>query len=297
MKIEEMQIPAPWGHIAAKTWGNETNEAVILSHGFQDNAASFDRLIPLLPTNFYYISIDLPGHGLSSHLPETSPIHYVDFLLAYKVVVDHFKRSKYILLAHSFGGALSLFFAQLYPNVISKLIIIDVVYHIPVDPAMFMGILKNAHDVYFNNLQRKPHPLVLKSYEYKDIVARVMQNRYNGWLTYETADILAKRMVRRLDNGKYVLTLDPKLKGLILTSSTADYQVELFKLFPVTCPVLMLLTPNNDFNDRSSHMLEKFEEAGFCVKTINDHHHVHLTNPEVMADDISNFLTNSQSKL
>lgn len=49
-------------------------------HGWQDNAGSFDTLIPLLPSNFSYLAIDLPGHGLSSHSPIGAYYRYVDFV-------------------------------------------------------------------------------------------------------------------------------------------------------------------------------------------------------------------------
>lgn len=281
--------------IIVKAWGNQSNEAVILSHGFLDNAATFDRLIPLLPNNFYYISIDLPGHGLSSGFHDSMPIHYVNFLLCYKVITNHFQRSRYILLGHSFGGTLSVFFAQLYPEIVSKLVILDVIYQMPVDPLMFASMIKNAHDIYFKNLKRNSGER--QDYTYEEIVNKVRESRYAGWLTSEAANILASRMVKKLENGKYVLTLDPKLRGLILPSAPPDYYLELNRLHPVKCPVLMLLTPDNDFNNKSMYLLERFKEADFCVKTIDDHHHVHLTNPEVIADHISNFLINKRSKL
>ena len=44
-------------------------------HGWQDNAGSFDRLIPLLPRNHAYLAIDLPGHGLSSRIPNGMQYH------------------------------------------------------------------------------------------------------------------------------------------------------------------------------------------------------------------------------
>lgn len=50
------------GSIAAKWWGSKTKRPIILAHGWQDNAGSFDTLIPLLPSEFSYLAIDFPGH-------------------------------------------------------------------------------------------------------------------------------------------------------------------------------------------------------------------------------------------
>src|SRR5436190_192660 len=67
----EMKIPVPYGYIAAKVWGtlNQDSIKVIAMHGYMDNAGTFDRLIPLLPENYYVVAFDLPGHGFSSHVP------------------------------------------------------------------------------------------------------------------------------------------------------------------------------------------------------------------------------------
>lgn len=67
----EMKIPIPYGYIAAKVWGslNQDSVKVIAMHGYMDNAGTFDRLIPLLPDQFYVVAYDFPGHGFSSHVP------------------------------------------------------------------------------------------------------------------------------------------------------------------------------------------------------------------------------------
>ena len=66
-----MKIPVPYGYLSAKVWGSLTQDSikVIAMHGYMDNAGTFDRLIPLLPDNYYIVAFDLPGHGFSSHVP------------------------------------------------------------------------------------------------------------------------------------------------------------------------------------------------------------------------------------
>ncbi|XP_033300925.1 probable serine hydrolase isoform X5 [Bombus bifarius] len=67
--VEDIQIPVPWGIISGKWWGPIDQQPIVALHGWQDNAGTFDKLIPLLPSNVAILAIDLPGHGLSSHLP------------------------------------------------------------------------------------------------------------------------------------------------------------------------------------------------------------------------------------
>lgn len=62
----------PWGIVAGKWYGPENVRPILMLHGWQDNAGTFNTLIPLLPQNHSYLALDLPGHGLSSRLPAGS---------------------------------------------------------------------------------------------------------------------------------------------------------------------------------------------------------------------------------
>ena len=52
--------------IACKEWGRPGFTPIIALHGWLDNAASFDHLIPLM-NNVHVIALDMMGHGKSSH--------------------------------------------------------------------------------------------------------------------------------------------------------------------------------------------------------------------------------------
>lgn len=61
--VEEIRITVPWGFLAVKCWHSRVLKPVLVAHGLTENAGSFDRLIPLLPKEFFYVVVDLPGHG------------------------------------------------------------------------------------------------------------------------------------------------------------------------------------------------------------------------------------------
>lgn len=78
-----------------KWWGPIDQQPIVALHGWQDNAGTFDKLIPLLPSNVAILAIDLPGHGLSSHLP-IGQFYYIfwDGLINLRRVVKHYKWNK-----------------------------------------------------------------------------------------------------------------------------------------------------------------------------------------------------------
>lgn len=67
-------------------------------------SASFDTLVPLLPSKYSYLAIDLPGHGFSSHLPKGCFYHIADYIAILDGIRSKFKWEKLSLLGHSMGG-------------------------------------------------------------------------------------------------------------------------------------------------------------------------------------------------
>ena len=68
-EAKEVRIPVPYGHIAGKAWGDPSGKPILGLHGWLDNAGTHDHIAPLLSDEYYLVSLDQPGHGLSSKYP------------------------------------------------------------------------------------------------------------------------------------------------------------------------------------------------------------------------------------
>ncbi|KAM4838935.1 serine hydrolase-like protein 2 [Urocitellus parryii] len=123
--LSELKLTVPWGHIAAKAWGSLRGPPVLCLHGWLDNANSFDRLIPLLPQDFYYVAMDFGGHGLSSHYGPGAPYYHQNFVNEVRRVVAALKWSRFSLMGHSFGGFVGSMFSCIFPEMVDKLILLD----------------------------------------------------------------------------------------------------------------------------------------------------------------------------
>ncbi len=108
--------------------GDDQKQTVILVHGL-GSAASDDWLnvIPVLASKYHVLAIDLPGFGRSAkgnHL--YSPTRYARCV---KGVLERYtKRNKQsiIMVGHSLGGGVALRYASLYPEMLERLILVDV---------------------------------------------------------------------------------------------------------------------------------------------------------------------------
>lgn len=88
---------------------------MIAIHGYLDNSNSFKPIAPYLCADEYYIiSIDLPGHGLSSKLPNGIPYTPKLFLASLRRVVKYFDLKSFVLLCHSYGVTTSLLVSYNY---------------------------------------------------------------------------------------------------------------------------------------------------------------------------------------
>ncbi|XP_075009738.1 serine hydrolase-like protein 2 isoform X2 [Calonectris borealis] len=123
--FSELKFPVPWGHVAAKAWGPSEGHPVLCLHGWLDNANTFDKLLPLLPRDCYYVAMDFSGHGLSSHRPAGSPYHFLDYVSDVRRVAAALQWRRFTLMGHSMGGSVAGMFCFLYPEMVDKLILLE----------------------------------------------------------------------------------------------------------------------------------------------------------------------------
>lgn len=120
----ELRIPLRHLTLAAKAWGNPADPPMLAVHGWLDNAATFDRLAPLLDGH-HVIAIDLAGHGRSDHRPAASWYAYADYLDEIGAVMSWFGWSSVDMLGHSLGATLLSTFAAMCPQQVRRLLLIE----------------------------------------------------------------------------------------------------------------------------------------------------------------------------
>ncbi|MDX6745478.1 alpha/beta hydrolase [Polaribacter sp. PL03] len=97
--------------------------AVVLIHGFLENTAMWQNIVPALSKKNRIITIDLLGHGKSDCL---GYIHSMEmFAETINAVLKHLKIRKCILVGHSLGGYVTLAFAEKYPQKIKGLCLLN----------------------------------------------------------------------------------------------------------------------------------------------------------------------------
>ncbi|GBP98502.1 Probable serine hydrolase [Eumeta japonica] len=102
------------------------NGPLVGLHGWQDNAGTFDTLAPYLPTNMAFLALDMPGHGLSSWLPEGMAYHSIDYVVPLRRLMEEYKWDTISLMAHSMGSINAFVFSALMPDKVDLYIGLDI---------------------------------------------------------------------------------------------------------------------------------------------------------------------------
>lgn len=296
MDFKEFEIPVPWGHVAVKAWGDESNLPVVVLHGLGDNAGSFDRLMPFLPPSFYYMCVDLPSHGKSSPYPPYMFITAMDNIMTTKLIVDFVNRKKYIFIGHSWGGQTALLFAQLYPEYFIKLIVLDTFYLYPLTIPNFQEVLRMRVDGLIKTNEFAVRKQVVY-YTYEQAINKLMNNRLGGIkLNKESAEAIGNRAIVQ-EGDKYRLSTDSRLKYFLNLLADMEFSAKLVEEFPIHCPFLIIYSTDYQYYFYK-HVIDKYSKLGNCsIVRVEGSHDVHSNTPELVAPIISKFLANSSCKL
>ncbi|XP_067009812.2 serine hydrolase-like protein isoform X1 [Anabrus simplex] len=294
--ITELKIPVPWGHIAAKAWGDHQSSPVLCLHGLQDNSNTFDHLVPLLPSSFFYLCIDFPGHGQSSHFPPGIILDFLDYVMSIKRVMDYFHWRKANILAHSFGAQLGSYYAALFPHSVSKLIMLDTIAAYCVPTEEYIKRFSYLTDKLLTR-ERQMSQNNPPSYSYEEAVNRLRSSRFSE-LTVESANTLVKRSLVSRGNG-FGFSTDQRLKSGVWPF--LDVKQHMSVLREITCPHLIIAAKDSRPHFEMTlykNILAMFQRrANFRIVFVEGNHDVHLNHPERVVTYVTKFLLRNTSRL
>jgi len=100
-------------------------EPLVLLHGFPDFWFAWKKLIPLIKDKYQLIIPDMRGYNLSDK-PAGVENYRMELLIEdIHGLIEYFNLDSVYLAGHDWGGVLSWFVAEKYPNKITKLAIIN----------------------------------------------------------------------------------------------------------------------------------------------------------------------------
>ncbi|XP_031351766.1 serine hydrolase-like protein isoform X2 [Photinus pyralis] len=258
-------------------------------HGLFDNSESFSGLAPLLPSSYCYIALDLPGHGRSTHFPKTTASNFLDYVIALRLTIRFLTESALTIIGHSFGSKLAAVYSQLYPNEISRLVLIDPSYLTYRPIKAFRNDYRNYMKQACNLLQETK---TTSTQSYEKGFQNFMRKRLYGGMTRQAAEKLYKRSIIELD-GEYHTLTDPLTKLGICIFVNASASSHMWKKCPIICPTLNIFGLRSTVPIEYKEILTKIlgmNRRG-VTKFVDGGHHVHSDSPDIVAPLICDFLS------
>uniref|UniRef100_A0A6U6DJ90 AB hydrolase-1 domain-containing protein n=2 Tax=Guillardia theta TaxID=55529 RepID=A0A6U6DJ90_GUITH len=241
-------------NVAARVWGDtkmtDPSKLWIALHGWADNAASFDRIAPMLLSAgaSSIVCLDCAGHGLSDH---RSFYHDIDHVADVLQVAELLGWSNFSLMGHSLGGCVAQAIAAAAPERVVQVVGFESFgWYSQEGGRKQLDALKTMCSSKIGSRQWTP-------YESLEACAqrRAKQNMI-GVMEPKDAMVLVSRGARALEDGKgYVWTADPQIMVPRLRCSEA-LVLEILK--SIRCPHLVLIARDGLFQQAFFFGLQPF---------------------------------------
>lgn len=267
--------------LAAEVWGAAGERPVLASHGWLDNAGSFDLLAPKL-SGCNLVALDLAGHGRSDNRSQDSAYNIWQDVGDLADVADELGWQRFSLIGHSRGGAISMLFAATFPERVDKLILLE----------GGLPITAEADEAPSGLAQSLRETRALRGKTGRVFTDRAVAiaERASGFskVTPAAAELLARRSLREVPGG-FQWHADQRLKAQSELRLTADLARAFARA--VTAPVLLLFAEKSPFADRPLYREMPQWFANIEVERIAGGHHFHLEGSEAeIAARIRRFL-------
>ncbi|MBN9418831.1 hypothetical protein ABS71_17250 [bacterium SCN 62-11] len=231
---------------------------VLAVHGWLDNANTYLPLADYLP-GVDLLSVDLPGHGRSDHLPHPGTYHFIDTVYWLVKLLEHWGPAH--LIGHSLGGGLSSIAGAVVPELTRGIILLDALGPITSPEAEAPQLFRRSLEAEKKTFQRRYYPT------YEEAMQRLQH------------PVLAERSLMSDAHGFY-FSYDPRVRA-ISRIRISEPQIRAY-LQALQCKVQVQIYSQGILNQFPLQDRLQCLQHGQLVE-LQGGHHLHLDQPELVA--------------
>lgn len=237
--------------------------AVVLLHGFLENKTMWKDLTPIISQKNRVITIDLLGHGASDCLGYVHSME--DNAEIVKAVLSHLRIRKAVFVGHSMGGYVALAFAELYPNAVKGLVLMN----------------STAKE---DSAERKHN---------RDRAIKAVKQNYINFVRLSVANLFSENNQKRLENeieNVKLEALKTPLQGIVASLEGMKIRKDRqFILREGLFPMLLILGEKDGVLIYKDNLLQ-IENTNVKLVTFPDGHMSHIENKEELGKVLMEFL-------
>ena len=215
-------------------WGNAAAPPLILLHGGRDHAHSWDWVARALRDRWHVIAPDLRGHGDSAWSPDGA-YQVNDFVYDLAQLIHQLAEEPVTIVAHSYGGAIALLYAAIYPERVRRLVAIEAMLP-PAAPGAPAS--RPAPQIWRDWIEERRAIAIRPPRRYASVDDALARMRAaNAHLSEAQARHLTVHGVNRNEDGTFSWKFDDLFRAGSPQNMTEAEQYRLWEA--VTCPVLL----------------------------------------------------------
>lgn len=249
-------------------------EYFTILHGLYGSSDNWNNIAKMLSDEFKVIAVDLPNHGRS---PKTEQFNLsflgdsvYDFLKQKNIKKTH-------LLGHSLGGKIALEIASKYPQIVDKLIIVDIAPR---------NYLKNEFQ------ERENHEKIINIL--KNVDLSKYKNRSEALTDLVKIDksgrlkMFMMKNISRNKNGKLEWKINLKAISDNLSQLLNQFDT---KIIDIKNEILFIKAENSPYINSKDIDFIRQNFAKATIKIIPDTTHwIHAEKPQTLVKEIKNFV-------
>jgi len=271
-----------WGTVRGLCWGDPNDIRVVATHGWLDNSHSF---LPIAqywsPDKGGFLALDWPGHGHSDHRPVGNYYHFIDYAYDLWQLIEQQGWQNLTLLGHSMGGFVSNVVAALCPERIQQLLLVEAFGLLVSDGTNAQEQLKQG----FLSRKKLQTP---RWRSYADFDSAVEARAAQADFSANLVRLIVERGCDREEDGRWHWRADARVKttsAYRLPSSAVD---DLFE--KLTMPVTVVRGSRG--YDQLDSAFKRWQDkvSGLSCKTLEGGHHVHMEQPEKIAELLKSYV-------
>lgn len=237
--------------------------AIVLLHGFLENLGMWNAFIPELSEKHRVIAIDLLGHGGSECLGYVHTME--DQADMVHQVLMQLKIKKAVFIGHSMGGYVALAFAELYPEAMKGLVLLN------------STSKADSHERKIN----------------RNRAIKAVKQNYSAFISLSIANLFSEANRERLSEDIVKVreqALQTPLQGIIAALEGMKVRKDRERLLhSVTFPLLLILGEKDGvLNYQDS--LEQIKGTEVQLVTFPDGHMSHIENESELKEVLIDFL-------
>ncbi|CAG9295339.1 2-succinyl-6-hydroxy-2,4-cyclohexadiene-1-carboxylate synthase [Celerinatantimonas diazotrophica] len=259
-------------HFSVK--GSKTNPALVFLHGFMGNNSDWGYITSALSDQYYCISVDLPGHGMSQALKPDVRHGFRQVHRLLEHTLKHLGVREYSLVGYSMGGRLAAFHASLKPKGLRAVILESA--HLGLNDEAQKNIRLDRDKKWATRLRQESFEQVLQDWYQQPIFANLSE-------------------LERQHQIEIKRQYDPKPLAAMLEATSLARQIELSeKLAKLQFPIALVVgNEDTKFATLAEELLGKLKQAK-RYQIAGAGHNTHVAKPEEFIAIVRQFLGESE---